>query len=320
MILGIALGVLVGGVGGHAVTAAGQSQTTLVVHGGAGGMTRASLTAAQQEAYREGLRAALEAGHTVLQEGDPALDAVEAAVATMEADPLFNAGRGAVRTNRHTIELDAALMDGATRHAGAVTGVSTVKHPIRLARTIMTESRHVMLAGDGAEAFAAEQDVVRVAPDYFRVGPSPSSAGDGSPSAAGTVGAVALDADGNLAAATSTGGLSGKHVGRVGDSPIVGAGTYADNASVAVSATGEGAYFMRGVTAYSIAARVRFGGASVTEAARAAVQEVKALGGTGGVIALGPEGEIAMPFTTSGMFRGVVSAADTATVRIFRSR
>lgn len=296
------------------------SQTAIVIHGGAGGMTPSTLTAAQQDAYRASLRDALAAGQAVLQEGDSALNAVEAAIVTMEADPLFNAGRGAVRTTQHTIELDAALMNGDMRTAGAVTGVSSVKHPIRLARVVLAESEHVMLAGEGADAFAAERGVEQVEQGYFRLEHSGSSGGDAARrTTTGTVGAVALDTSGTLAAGTSTGGLSGKRVGRVGDSPIVGAGTYAHNASVAVSATGQGEYFMRGVTAHSVAARVRFGSASVAEAAQAAVQEVKAMGGKGGVIVLGTDGSIAMPFTTKGMFRAAVAPDGTTTVRLFQS-
>lgn len=336
MILGASWAVLLGVAGGASVTAAAQpgqvssdsiqatrsqSTTALVIHGGAGGITRARMTAAQRDAYRTGLRTALEAGYDVLQNGGAALKAVEAAIVEMEANPLFNAGRGAVRTAQHTIELDAALMEGTTRGAGAVTGVSSVKHPIRGARAVMDASRHVMLAGAGAEAFAAEQGLERVGQSYFRIERSGASSGEAArgTKGGGTVGAVALAADGTLAAGTSTGGLSGKRVGRVGDSPIVGAGTYAHDASVAVSATGQGEYFMRGVTAYSIAARVRFRGASVTAAAQAAVQEVQAMGGAGGVIVLGPEGTIAMPFTTRGMFRAAVAPNGTRMVRLFQS-
>lgn len=282
-------------------------------------MTRATMPARQQAAYRAALRAALAAGQEVLQDGGRALDAVQAAIVSMERSPLFNAGRGAVRTRANTVELDAALMDGRTRRAGAVTGVSTVAHPIRLARAVLDTSRHVMLAGEGAEAFAEEQGLSGVGNDFDESHPG-SGGGDGARGVddpPGTVGAVALDAEGTLAAGTSTGGLSGKRVGRVGDSPIIGAGTYASTQSVAVSATGQGEYFMRGVAAHQVAARVRFGGTSIPAAARATVQEVKALGGTGGVIVLGPDGTWAMPFTTPGMFRAYVGADGEAVVRIF---
>jgi beta-aspartyl-peptidase (threonine type) len=280
-------------------------------------MTQAALSARQESAYRSVLRTALTAGREELREGGDALDAVSAAIVVMERTPLFNAGCGAVRTSAHTMEMDAAIMDGRARAAGAVTGVR-VAHPIRLARAVMDSSRHVMLAGQGAEAFAREQGLDDPLPDDC---PEPrGSSGDGAwplDKTHGTVGAVALDAEGNLAAGTSTGGLSGKRVGRVGDSPIVGAGTYASNQSVAVSATGQGEYFIRSVAAHGVAARVRFGGASVPAAARAAVEEAEALGGTGGVIALGPDGTMAMPFTTAGMFRAFVGPDGEMAVRIF---
>ena len=307
--------------GGSSLSVTGPprgGKTALLLHGGAGGMTRATLSADQQAAYRAALRTALSAGHAVLRDGGRALDAVTAAVVVMERDPLFNAGCGAVRTSANTVEMDAALMDGRTRRAGAVTGVRRVPHPIRLARAVMDSSRHVMLAGQGAEAFAREQGLEGPLPDDCP-GHGRSS-GDGVGRlvpAPGTVGAVALDADGTLAAGTSTGGLSGKRVGRVGDSPIIGAGTYASNQSVAVSATGQGEYFIRSVAAHGVAARVRFGGASISAAAQAAVREAETLGGTGGVIVLGPDGTMAMPFTTSGMFRAFVGPAGETEVRIF---
>jgi beta-aspartyl-peptidase (threonine type) len=283
-------------------------------------MTRANMTAEQRSVYQSALRDALEDGNAVLEDGGSALDAVEAAITTMETDTLFNAARGAVLTSQNTVELDASIMDGKTRNAGALTGVETVKHPIRLARTIMTESKHVMMAQEGAETFAEEQGFELVGNDYFIIESRRSSSGDGAPSfePPGTVGAVALDAEGNLAAGTSTGGLSDKRFGRVGDSPIVGAGTYASNESVAVSATGEGEYYIRSVAAHSVAARVRHGDASLQEAARAAVEDAKQLGGLGGLIVLGPEGTMAMPFTTTGMFRASVAPDGTTTVRIFR--
>lgn len=283
-------------------------------------MTQEAMSAEQQEAYRAALRSALEDGHSVLQDGGSALDAVEAAITTMETDTLFNAARGAVLTSENTVELDASIMDGDTRNSGALTGVKTVRHPIRLARTIMTESEHVMMAQEGAETFARENGLEQVENDYFIIDSRRSSSGDGAPrfkDKMGTVGAVALDEDGNLAAGTSTGGISNKRFGRVGDSPIVGAGTYASNESVAVSATGQGEFYIRSVAAHNIAARVRFGDASLREAARAAVEEAEELGGVGGVIVLGPDGNMAMPFTTSGMFRAYATPDGTMEVRIF---
>ncbi len=317
---------LVWGLGGAAPTLAqggASSETAIAIHGGAGGMTQDAMSAEQQEAYRSALRRALEEGNEILQDGGRALDAVEAAITTMETDTLFNAARGAVLTSRNTVELDAAIMDGGTRNAGALTGVTNVKHPIRLARTIMTESEHVMMAQEGAETFAEEQGLEQVDNDYFIIESRRPSSGEGAPTFSGeddklgTVGAVALDADGNLAAGTSTGGISNKRFGRVGDSPIVGAGTYASNESVAVSATGQGEFYIRSVAAHNVASRVRFGEASIQEAARAAVEEAEELGGVGGVIVLGPDGTIATPFTTTGMFRAYVTTDGTTSVRIF---
>lgn len=302
----------------------GNGQTAIVIHGGAGGMSQAAMSADQEAAYRTALYGALQRGNAILQNGGSALDAVEAAIATMESDTLFNAARGAVLTSENTVELDAAIMDGNTRNAGALTGVETVQHPIRLARAIMTESEHVMMAQEGAETFAEEQGLQTVNNSYFMTSPNSSQSGtetsmigNGTSEKFGTVGAVALDEDGNLAAGTSTGGISNKRFGRVGDSPIIGAGTYANNESVAVSATGQGEYYIRSVAAHNVASRVRFGGSSLQEAARAAVDEAEQLGGVGGLIALDTEGNIATPFVTSGMFRAYVDTEGNANVRIF---
>lgn len=309
------------------VTASAQSgsaKTAILIHGGAGGMSQDAMSEARQRAYKEALRTALEEGHEVLQQGGHALDAVEAAITTMESDTIFNAGRGAVLTSQNTVELDAAIMDGQTRNAGALTGVKTVKHPIRLARTIMSESKHVMMAQEGAETFAEEHGLQLVENEYFITEQRRAGEGDEAyvPEQAsgkfGTVGAVALDNEGNLAAGTSTGGISNKRFGRVGDSPIVGAGTYASNRSVAVSATGQGEFYIRSVAAHNVASRVRHGGASLQDAAQAAVEEAEELGGVGGVIVLGPKGNMAMPFTTSGMFRAYVDTNGNTAVRIFK--
>lgn len=297
------------------------SETAMIIHGGAGGMSQDAMSDERQQAYRSALRAALKEGKEVLQQGGSAVDAVEVAITTMETDSLFNAARGAVLTSEETVELDASIMDGETRNAGALTGVKTVKHPIQLARRIMTESKHVMMAQEGAETFAEEQGLELVENDYFILESRRSSSGDAAATKTdekvGTVGAVALDRDGNLAAGTSTGGISNKRFGRVGDSPIIGAGTYASNESVAVSATGQGEYYIRSVAAHSVAARVRFGGATLREAATQAVREAEELGGVGGVIVLDSEGDMAMPFTTSGMFRAYVATDGTMDVRIF---
>lgn len=311
------------------VTAPAQSddgsETAMIIHGGAGSLTRDAMSTKAQEAYRSALRTALKDGNRVLRNGGSALDAVEAAITTMESDTLFNSARGAVLTSEGTAELDASIMDGQTRNAGALTGVKTVKHPIRLARAIMTESKHVFLAQEGAETFAEQQGLDMVENDYFIIDSRRTSSGEGAAlpedsdaDKFGTVGAVALDQDGNLAAGTSTGGISNKRFGRIGDSPMIGAGTYASNESVAVSATGQGEFYIRSVAAHNVASRVRHGGAPLQEAARAAVEEAEELGGVGGLIVLDPEGNMATPFTTQGMFRASVSTDGSMTVRIFR--
>jgi len=312
------------------VTVQGQggpsSETALVIHGGAGALSADEMSDDREEAYRSALRAALQEGNAVLRDGGSALEAVQAAITTMETDTLFNAARGAVRTSEGTVELDAAIMDGATRNAGALTGVQTVKHPIRLARVIMEDSYHVMFAQEGAEAFAEQQGLELVENEYFitdarRSGegrmPTDPPEAQGPDEKYGTVGAVALDAEDNLAAGTSTGGISNKEFGRVGDSPIVGAGTYAYNASCAVSATGQGEFFIRGVAAHSVASRMRFGGLPLGEAAQRTIDEIEKLGGVGGVIALDRDGNIATPFSTGGMFRAYVDPDGTTSVRIF---
>jgi beta-aspartyl-peptidase (threonine type) len=310
------------------VTVQGQAgptgETAFAIHGGAGSIAPDEMSADREQAYRASLRAALEAGHEVLQDGGTALDAVQAAIVTMERDTLFNAARGAVLTSENTVELDAAIMNGKTRDSGALTGVKTVKHPIRLARSIMEDSYHVMFAQDGAEAFARQQGLELVENDYFITdarrtgqGAEPSDPPSAPEEKYGTVGAVALDQDGNLAAGTSTGGISDKEFGRVGDSPIIGAGTYASNESCAVSATGQGEFFIRGVAAHSVASRVRFGEMSLENAAQTTIDEIEELGGVGGVITLDREGNIATPFSTGGMFRAYVDPDGNTAVRIF---
>ncbi len=311
------------------VTTQGQTgpsaETAIVIHGGAGSLSPDEMTAKKEKSYRTSLRAALQDGNEVLQNGGSALDAVQTAITTMESDTLFNAARGAVLTSENTVELDAAIMDGDTRNAGALTGVRTVKHPIRLARSIMEDSYHVMFAQDGAEAFAEQQGLDLVENDYFITAARRSGEATGAsdpPSATeretyGTVGAVALDEDGNLAAGTSTGGISDKKFGRVGDSPIIGAGTYASNKSCAVSATGQGEFFIRGAAAHSVASRVRFGNSPLDEAAQATIDEIEKLGGVGGVIVLDREGNIATPFSTGGMFRAYLNTEGERSIRIF---
>ena len=289
----------------------------IAVHGGAGALSPADLTPDNERAYRHGLEQALRAGFEVLSKGGASLDAVVAAVQVLEDDPLFNAGRGAVLNAGGVAELDASLMDGRDLRAGAVAGLRHVRSPIALARRVMDQSPHVMLAGPGAEEFALEQGMAPVANSHFvterrrreleRFLQGVAASGD--ESLMGTVGAVALDADGNLAAATSTGGTTGKRWGRVGDSPLIGAGTYAANDCCAVSATGHGEYFIRAAVAHEIASLMRYRGLGVVKAADEVVMgQLVKLGGSGGVIAVGRDGRIAMPFNSAGMLRGAMDS------------
>jgi L-asparaginase / beta-aspartyl-peptidase len=297
----------------------------IAVHGGAGDIPPAELTPEREAAYRAGLERALRAGQVILEAGGSSLDAVVASVQVLEDDPLFNAGRGAVIAANGICELDAALMDGRDLRAGAVTGVRHVRSPIGLARLVMERSAHVMLAGPGAEEFALEQGLEPVPNRYFvterrqreLAAALVTEANGYRESLMGTVGAVALDADGNLAAATSTGGTTGKRWGRVGDSPIIGAGTYAANDCCAVSATGHGEFFIRATVAHEIAALVRYAGLDATAAADRVVHEqLRRMGGSGGVIVVGRDGSIAMPFNSRGMLRGSIDAHGRLTTAI----
>jgi beta-aspartyl-peptidase (threonine type) len=258
------------------------------------------------------------------------LDAVTVAVRILEDDPLFNAGRGAVLTHEGTVELDASIMDGRTLAAGAIAGVAHIRNPIELARAVMEHSPHVMLIGTGAEEFAHTRNIAFVANDYFKTETRKAQlrrvlVGDTRPanelSALGTVGAVARDQAGNLAAATSTGGMTGKRYGRVGDSPIIGAGTYADNGSCAISATGHGEYFIRTAVAHDICARVAYGGATLQQAADAVVMgRLAKMGGEGGIIAVDASGQVVMSFNSEGMFRGARSSGGKREIAIYRDR
>jgi beta-aspartyl-peptidase (threonine type) len=299
---------------------------TLVIHGGAGVIERDKMTPEREAAARAGLNAALDAGSRVLDAGGSALDAVEAAVRVLEDDPHFNAGRGAVFTYEGTNELDAAIMDGATRAAGAVAGVTATRNPIGLARRVMEASPHVMLAGKGADTFSREQGLEQAGPEWFATDErrqqlekmkAQKTSWFDVDMKYGTVGAVARDAQGHVAAATSTGGVTGKRWGRVGDSPLIGAGTYADDRACAVSATGAGEFFIREGVAHEICARVRFAGDTLQQAADTVMAETRALGGTGGVIVTGPTGEIAWSFNTPGMYRGSAVAGGKRTVAIY---
>jgi L-asparaginase / beta-aspartyl-peptidase len=301
----------------------------LAIHGGAGTLPRAEMSNDREQLYRAGLTAALAAGYSVLESGGTSLDAVTRAVAALEDDPLFNAGHGAVFTIDGRNELDASIMDGATLRAGAVSGVTHIKNPIELARSVMEHSNYVLLAGSGAEEFALTQGFQLVPRSYFHTAErwrqlERIRAGDGelSPltiSHVGTVGAVARDSQGRLAAATSTGGMTGKRYGRIGDSPVIGAGTYADDRSCAVSATGHGEIFIRAAVAHDICARMRFGGRTLDQAAREVVlDELPALGGEGGVIAMDRQGRVAMEFNCEGMFRASRVHGAEAKIAIYR--
>ncbi len=294
----------------------------LVIHGGAGTILKENMTPELEKQYHAKLREALLAGYNVLQSGGSSVDAVEAAIIPMEDSPLFNAGKGAVFTNEERNELDASFMDGATQNAGAIGGVRRVKNPIKAARAVLEKSKHVMLTGAGADAFAREQGIELVDTSYFyterrwealqnvkaKEGETFILSEDDDYKY-GTVGAAALDKNGNLAAGTSTGGMTNKRYGRIGDSPIIGAGTYANNATCAVSSTGHGEYFMRYMVAYDISARMEYAGATLEEAAGTVINEkLVEKGGSGGVIAVDKYGNVAMPFNTAGMYRGYVKA------------
>jgi len=287
----------------------------LVIHGGAGAMRPKHGDPDHHEKAREGLRAALDAGAAILSGGGSALDAVEASVRALEDDPCFNAGRGSVLTSEGVVELDAAIMDGRDRRAGAVAGLTTTRAPISLARRLMEQGPHVFLSGTGADQFARESGLEQVDNGWFVTGERRRQldellAGGGFDADVkyGTVGAVACDSSGHIAAATSTGGLTAKRWGRIGDSPLIGAGTYADDGSAAVSATGSGEYFIRAVAAHQLADRVRLAGESLQAALDGVLADIRELGGTGGLIAVGPAGEVAWGFTTPAMYRGTANA------------
>ncbi len=324
---------------------AARKKYVLVIHGGAGTILKSQMTDEREKAYTDALNQALDKGSAVLANGGSALDAVEAAVRLMEDNPLFNAGKGAVFTNEGKNELDASIMNGKTLEAGAVAGVTVIKNPITAARAVMEKSPHVMMVGKGAEKFATEQRLEIVDPSYFHTegrwngllrvqkADSAKTEMDHSDTSAkgrlrqlenkdykyGTVGAVALDQYGNLAAATSTGGMTNKKFGRVGDAPIIGAGTYANNKTVAISGTGWGEYFIRLVMAKSISDMMEFGKMKLKAAADEMVMKrLPALGGDGGLIAVDRDGNIAMPFCTEGMYRGVVKEGEKKVVEIYK--
>ena len=324
-----------------------MTRFALAIHGGAGTLQRGVITAPQESAHRAALEEALNAGHDILRRGGSSIDAVVAAVVSLEDCPLFNAGRGSVFSHEGTHEMDAAVMEGHAGRAGAVTGVSRIRNPVKAAQLVMERSAHVLLSGAGAESFAIAQSVALEKPEYFytdfrwqqllairdseealldhdgaslvaRKQQSSSGGPIDEENKFGTVGAVALDVHGHLAAATSTGGLTNKRYGRVGDSPLIGCGTFADE-RVAVSATGTGEAFIRAVAAHDVAARMKYAGETVETATHAVVHEsIPRHGGTGGLIAVDFEGHVSMPFNTEGMYRGAIRSDGQPRVEIYR--
>lgn len=322
-----------------AATLAAEPPIRLVIHGGAGTIVKSTITPQQEAEYKAKLDEALQAGYKVLESGGTSLEAVQRAINVMEDSPLFNAGKGAVFTHDGRNELDASIMDGKTLAAGAVAGVTTIKNPINAAYTVMTRSPHVLMVSNGAEVFLKKEGVETVDPAYFRTEHRWKQLQkaiekeqvvldhDGKTAYTydplmydykfGTVGAVALDKAGNLAAGTSTGGMTNKRYGRVGDSPLIGAGTYADNNTVAVSATGSGEKFIRTATAYNIASQVKYNKTPLATAANNALDEVKAIDGSGGVIVLDAKGDYTMAFNTAGMYRGAIGNDGKKEIAVF---
>lgn len=318
-----------------------MKKIALAIHGGAGTILRSQMTPALEAEYRHGLETALKAGWSILESGGSSLDAVEASVASLEDFPLFNAGRGSVFTHEGEQEMDASIMDGASLKAGCVAFVKNIKNPVKLARLVMDRTEHVLLAGDGANQFADQMEVETAPDEYFftehrwlqlqeaiaqgrvQLDHAESESGaiaTGSNAAMskpiGTVGAVACDQNGNLAAATSTGGMTNKKFGRVGDTPIIGAGNYADD-TVAVSCTGHGEYFMLGVTAIDVAARMKYKGLNLENAARETIEHLTSIKGEGGLIAVDREGNVTLPFNSDGMYRGYVSVDGSIHTEIY---
>lgn len=317
-------------------TKAEDSPIAIVIHGGAGAMDKSKMSDSLANAYKKVLKDAVSQGYEVLQNGGEAIDAVTAAVIILEDSPLFNAGKGAVFTHEETHELDASIMLGVDKNAGAVSGVTQIKNPILLAKDVMINSPHVMLNGKGAERFAVEQGYELIDPSYFytesrkraldRVKESEIGANDASAFLDfdlgdykfGTVGCVAIDKNGNIVAGTSTGGMTNKRWNRVGDSPIIGAGTYADNETCGLSSTGWGEFFIRGVVAHDISARMKYANQTITEAAQEVIhKEIPAMGGDGGIIGIDKDANIMMEFNTSGMFRASIDKTGELKVGIY---
>ena len=313
-----------------------QKKYVMVIHGGAGTITRAAMTPEKEAAYRQKLTEALRTGYAEIQNGKSSVEAVAAAITVLEDSPLFNAGKGSVFTNDGKNEMDAAIMFGKNKSAGAVAGVQTIKNPIKAAIAVMEESEHVMLSGRGAEKFAQEKGLDIVLPSYFWTkdrwdGLQKAKQNENSKKTSkiypknsfdidqkfGTVGAVALDKDGNLAAGTSTGGMTNKKWNRIGDAPIIGAGTYA-NGQVGISATGWGEFFIRATAARTLAAKMEYQNKDIETASEEVIHEIGEMGGDGGLIALDKDGNVAMPFNTAGMYRGTVTDKGEIEVLIFK--
>jgi len=329
-----------------------MQKIALTIHGGAGTILKSAMTAQLEESYRKGLQSALEAGWNILKTGGNALDAVEAAVISLEDNPLFNAGKGSVFTHDGKNEMDASIMDGKTHNSGAIASVKNIKNPIKLARLVMENTEHILLAGDGASEFAKQmkvelkpdeyfftdfryqqflkaraEDVVQldhaaqeVRSSKFKVQSHPKESKIQNPkSKIGTVGAAACDFLGNLAAATSTGGMTNKKFGRIGDTPIIGAGTYADNKTCAVSCTGHGEFFMQTIAAYDVACRMKYKNLSLLESANEVVENLREIGGEGGLIAIDAKGNVALPFNSEGMYRAFITSDGEPLVDIYQN-
>lgn len=299
-------------------------KAVLVIHGGAGWISRGSISQSMEQAYINTLKESLLKGRALIKSGGSSLDAVQIAIEHLEDSPLFNAGKGSVFTTNGTNEMDSAIMDGATGNAGAATGIATIKNPIQVARAVLDRSVHVFLSGAGAEEFAIKQGLTQVDSSYFftqknfdKLLEAKASMQDVTQDKLGTVGAVALDQSGNLAAGTSTGGMTNKRFGRIGDSPIIGAGTYAENGVCGISATGHGEYFIRYVVAHDIAARIKYANQSIQKASSEVIENLKTNGGLGGVIGLDATGTVVMPFNTKGMFRGYISLDGDPVVALY---
>jgi len=318
-----------------------QEKHVMVIHGGAGTILKKNMSPEMEKSYIQALTAALQTGYDVLKSGKSSVDAVEASIHILEDSPLFNAGKGSVFTHEGKNEMDAAIMDGRTKMAGSVAGVTTIKNPISAARAVMEKSEHVMLVGRGAEVFARRAGLEIVPPSYFytkerweglkqaikqdsikavinRASKGVKLGAENHDDKFGTVGAVALDKSGNLAAGTSTGGMTNKKYGRVGDAPIIGAGTYANNATAGISCTGWGEYYIRNVVAYDISAMMEYKNMTVAAAAKAAIEKVGDMGGDGGLIALDKKGNVTMAFNTEGMYRGTITENGKIEVLIYK--